>query len=334
MPRRRFGGGIADWAFTVGTGNVPLLSAAAVCKFYSASAGGSQLTDLAAAADGSGPMTQVLSLTGAQVGQLPTLFGPADGTAAMWLEANGGPRVLIVANDIAASTAFLNGAQTWSASQTFGPYGDVNASRLTVFAEAVGQVADTMTFWSGTDTGQGSARQRTSYFNEKGEFRCICAKTNSVGVRIKGQPGQTAHVLEQTDTSNNPISWWDPDGSWRAPNIGSSVFRWERAGNLAVATTSFKIYNDTGVTLTLRATRFSVNTAPTGAAAKFDVFIGGATVFTTTANKPQIAIGALTAKNTNMDVVAWPDGQALTYSITQVGSTVAGADLSVQILAY
>lgn len=333
MARRRFGGAVADWAFTTGVGNVPVLTASALCKFYTTQVGGSQYTDLAGASDGTGPVSQVSSLTGASVGQLPVFYGPADGTAAMWMSANDGPRVLVVANDLAAATAYLGNAQTFTASQTIGPFGDANASRLTMYAEAVGQVADVMTFWSGTDTGQGGARQRTTYMNEKGELRVICAKTNSIGVRIKGQPGQTAHVLEQTDTSNNPVSWWDADGSWRAPNLGH-IISWQQAGNITVGAKPFRYYNDTGVPLTIRAVRFTLGTAPTGATAVVDVNLGGVTIFTTQANRPIIAIGGTTIKRTNMDVVAWPDGAYLSFDVDQIGSTVAGADLTLQVLAY
>jgi len=132
--------------------------------------------------------------------------------------------------------------------------------------------------------------------------RVIAAKANSVAVRIKGQPSQTAHPLEQTDTGNNPVAWWEPDGRWRAPNLGHTL-TFTVAGTLTVATGKFRIYNDTGVTLTIRAVRASVNTAPTGAAIRVDVNKNGTTIFTTQGNRPNIAVSTNTSKVTNMDAV-------------------------------
>lgn len=231
-------------------------------------------------------------------------------------------------------SALLAGTQTFTGSNTFGPLANVNAQRVQIFAEATGQVADTMTFWSGTDTGAGGARQRTAYFNEKGEFRCIAAAVNSVGVRIKGQPSQTAHITEWTDTSNNPLSWVEPDGRIRAPNLGHT-FAMSVSGALTAGTGKHRIYNDTGSTLTVRAVRASVGTASAGSSIICDVNKNGTTIFTTQANRPTLAAAAVTTgKLTNMDVTTLADGDYLTVDIDQIGSTTAGSDLVVQVLCY
>ncbi len=335
MPRFAFGGSLDAWAYTAGPGNVVAFAAAAVITFWDAATGGTQITDLAGAADGSSPMTQVTAGDGvaSPAGNIPVFYGP-NNVLAMWASANGQtPRRLMATIDLYAAVARFAAAQTWTAKQTFGPYADVNAGRMELYAEATGQVADLMTAYSGTDTGEGGARQRTFYLNEKGELRNICAKANSVGVRIKGQPSQTAHVLEQTDTGNTPIAWWEPDGRWRAPNLGHT-FTFTVAGTLTVATGKFRIYNDTGVTLTIRAVRASVNTAPTGAAIRVDVNKNGTTIFTTQGNRPNIAVSTNTSKVTNMDVTTLADGDYLTVDVDVIGSTVAGADLLVQVLCY
>lgn len=331
MARRRFGGAVADWAFTVGSGNVPVLLPGATLTFWTAITGGTQYTDLAANSDGTGPMT---TATAQSTGQVPVLYGP-DTLTAMWMSANGGPRVLLLANDTASTTPVLGGDNTWTGLQTVGPIGDAAKSRLVLYAEATGQVADLFTAWSGTDTGQGGARQRTTYLNEKGELRVIAAKTNSVGVRVKGQTGQTANVFEHTDISNNAVAWMGPDGAWRAPNLGDLITL-RVAGTLAAGGSSpDRYYNDTGVTLTLRAVRVNVRVAPTGQAARFDLNKNGVTVFTTQANRPTIAIGAVTSgKVSNLDIVTLADGDYLTLDVDQVGSTVAGSDALAQVLVY
>jgi hypothetical protein len=233
-----------------------------------------------------------------------------------------------------SGTAMLNTAQTFTKTQTIGPLSDVNSGRLLIYAEATGQVADLMTFFSGTDTGAGGARQRTTYFNEKGELRVIAAALNSVGVRIKGQTGQTAHITEWTDIGNNPISWVEPDGRGRFPNLGH-VFAFSIAGAVTTGTGAHRIYNDTGVQLTIRAVRATVGTPPAGASIIVHVNKNGSTIFTTTANRPTIAAAANTSgKVTNADVTTLNDGDYLTVTVDQIGSTTAGSDLVVQVLAY
>ncbi len=335
MTRYAFGGDLAAWVFSTGPSFAVTFSPGATVTFWTARSGGTQITDLATAVDGSGPLTQIITGNGtaSPAGSMPTFYGP-DGVLAMWSAASGQTdRRFIVTTDLPSLTARFAAAQTWTAKQTFGPYNDPNAMRMELFAEATGQVADLFTAWSGTDTGEGGARQRTTYLNEKGELRVICAKANSVGARIKGQTGQTAHVLEQTDTSNNPISWWEPDGRWRAPNLGHN-FTFRVDGTLTVATGKFRLYNDTGVTLTIRAVRATVNTAPTGAAIRVDVNKNGTTIFTTQGNRPNIAVSTNTSKVTNMDVTTIADGEYLTADVDVIGSTVAGADLIVQALCY
>lgn len=79
----------------------------------------------------------------------------------------------------------------------------------------------------------------------------------------------------------------------------------------------------------------SVGTAPTGAAIIVDVNKNGSTIYTTQADRPEIAV------STNVDIFAAPTGGGsyygpgdyITVDIDQVGSTVAGADLTVIVYA-
>lgn len=76
----------------------------------------------------------------------------------------------------------------------------------------------------------------------------------------------------------------------------------------------------------------AVNTAPTGAAILLDVNKGGVSIFPVS-TKPTIAIGAFDTGAGNFEYV--PDttailaGDYLTVDIDQVGSTIAGSDLTV-----
>lgn len=248
---------------------------------------------------------------------------PSDGQALVWDVATS--RWVPSDVDGVSGVVTLTGDQTVTGVKTFEPADPADSG--IVLQCAPGQVGDILACFS-------PAGQRTGYFNEKGELRAISAAANSVGVRIKGQSGQTARITEWTDTGNNPIAWVEPDGRVRAPNL-AIPFIFSVKDNVATGTGAHRIYNDTGVALQVRSVRSTVGTPPTGASLIVDVNKNGTTVFTTQANRPTIAIDANTSgKVTNMDVTTLNDGDFLTVDIDQVGSGTAGADLVVQVLCY
>lgn len=123
------------------------------------------------------------------------------------------------------------------------------------------------------------------------------------------------------------------DGAPGTPGIvGPGSWAYTATGTLIVAVGTTRLYNDTGRTLTISKIRASVGTAPTGAAILVDVNKGGTTIFTTSAFRPSIASGSNTATSVP-NTTSWEDGAYLTVDIDQVGSTAAGADLVVQVVA-
>jgi hypothetical protein len=105
-------------------------------------------------------------------------------------------------------------------------------------------------------------------------------------------------------------------------------------GSLGLFTGQVRLTNTTGFTLTIQNVYIRVGTAPTGAAILVDVNKNGTTIFTTQANRPTIAIsGTTSGKVTNMDVTTLADGDYLTFDIDQIGSTIAGSDLTFQVVA-
>lgn len=75
----------------------------------------------------------------------------------------------------------------------------------------------------------------------------------------------------------------------------------------------------------------SIDTAPTGSAVIVDVNKNGTTIFTTQANRPQVAAGANASADAVPDVTALAVGDYLTVDIDQVGSTTPGANLTVVV---
>lgn len=74
-----------------------------------------------------------------------------------------------------------------------------------------------------------------------------------------------------------------------------------------------------------------VDTAPTGDTLIVDVHLNGTTIFTTPANRPTIAAAAFDSGLATPDVRLAAAGQYFTVDVDQVGSTIAGSDLTVFI---
>lgn len=75
-----------------------------------------------------------------------------------------------------------------------------------------------------------------------------------------------------------------------------------------------------------------VGTAPTGANILLDVNKNGTTIFTTQGNRPAIVAGATaTASEAVPDVTTVALGDVYKIDVDQVGSSVAGSDLQVNI---
>jgi len=85
------------------------------------------------------------------------------------------------------------------------------------------------------------------------------------------------------------------------------------------------------VALTISSVRASVGTAPTGACLIVDVNKNGTTIFSGGTGRPWIAGSTNTATSTGMSTTALAAGDYLTVDVDQVGSTVAGSDLTVQV---
>jgi hypothetical protein len=100
-------------------------------------------------------------------------------------------------------------------------------------------------------------------------------------------------------------------------------------GTLAVTTGTHRLYLEHPGTIT--SVRAAVGTAPVGASVIVDVKKNGTTIFTTSGHRPTIAASTFTALATGIDVPTVSAGDYLTVDITQIGSTTAGADLTVTV---
>ena len=143
--------------------------------------------------------------------------------------------------------------------------------------------------------------------------------------------GSTDVVLN-SPANNQVLGYNSGTAKWQNQST-SRTFLFSADGVQSITTGMHRVYNDTGQTLTINSVRASVGTAPTGAALMVDVRKNGSTIFTTRPNRATVAVGTFTGLSATPDIASWAVGAYLTVDVDQVGSTVAGADLTVQVVA-
>lgn len=146
------------------------------------------------------------------------------------------------------------------------------------------------------------------------------------------------HAHTHNAAGTDPLVWSDLVDGMSAADIAALrndlgvgyAVTYTVTDNLAVATGAKRFYVEGSTKIV--GVRISAVTAPTGSSILVDINKNGTTVFTTQANRPAIAASANASSfTTNMDVTSLVAGDYLTVDIDQVGSTVAGADLTVTI---
>ena len=104
-------------------------------------------------------------------------------------------------------------------------------------------------------------------------------------------------------------------------------------GTLTTGTSVAPLLIATG-TLTISKVYVNCKTAPTGASILVDINKNGTSIWNTTqANRAAITAGNTSGTQTSFDTTSLTEGDVLTVDIDQVGSSVAGADLTITIKA-
>lgn len=107
--RHPFGGGIGDYVIEVGESGVASFAPGVVVQFFTERTGGTEYTDLTEDAAGTVPLTSVVSQdgdpgSGYAIGDYPIVYGPV-GVTWMWASADGGPRKMVFAHDLAENVS-------------------------------------------------------------------------------------------------------------------------------------------------------------------------------------------------------------------------------------
>jgi hypothetical protein len=105
------------------------------------------------------------------------------------------------------------------------------------------------------------------------------------------------------------------------------VFSLSRPGQMAVAPGTLGLPLSGSYTLIDYRVRWS--TAPLGADGLVDINKNGTSLFTTQENRPKILDGQQDASTTAPDITTFVSGDYITVDVDQVGSSVAGSDMTV-----
>ncbi len=138
--------------------------------------------------------------------------------------------------------------------------------------------------------------------------------------------------LNHAITNGTSNAWWGLFAAAGAAGVSASstFINLGQTGTLSVGNGVLNFRAPRALTIVSCAAY--ANTAPTGASVIVDVNKNGTTVFTTVGHRPTIAISAHdSGLVTNMDITAVAAGDLVTFDIDQVGSTIAGADLTVTV---
>jgi hypothetical protein len=138
----------------------------------------------------------------------------------------------------------------------------------------------------------------------------------------------TAFFLEFARTGDLGATGVGPTGVTGPAGQGAAVFSY--VGTTAITVGTARWYAPSSLTIT--NVIVSVGTAPTGASLIVDVNKNGTTIFTTQANRPTITAASNADTSSAPAVTSLTSSDYLTVDIDQVGSTVKGSDLTVQII--
>jgi len=149
-----------------------------------------------------------------------------------------------------------------------------------------------------------------------------------VPLTLKAHATQATDLFRITDSSNVVKVAADSAG-----RMFSRTVTWVIASGTAATTgtnkTNYVIIPNDGKIVKAWA---AAKTGPTGADLIFDINIAGTSIWNATqANRIKIVAGATTGNQTSFDTTAVSAGDLLTIDVDQVGSTIAGQDVTVML---
>lgn len=137
--------------------------------------------------------------------------------------------------------------------------------------------------------------------------------------------GETSHVHDGTDAAR--VSYLDLNDKPSDKN----AFVFPVTGTLTTGTDKAPLKHEMWENGTIVEVRAVVKTAPTGSVIRLDINDDGVSIWSA-GNRPTIAAGAVAGNTSTIDNPTVTKGSILTLDIDDVGSGVAGADLTVYVI--
>ena len=207
---------------------------------------------------------------------------------------------------VSASKIATGSIEDWHISAT----ADIDQSKIKNLTLDLSAKADT------TDT------VNKSVVSSKGDLITV----DDAGDIIGQSRGPDSSVLTADSSSPSGLSWRP------APVKSPVTLPYSHFGSLAVLEGQFRLYNDSGSNWTITSVRATVGLAPQGSPIIIDVNVDGVSIFTTQSNRPTIAEDEYTSGSvTTIDSSQVATGGYVTIDIDQIGSTVPGSNLTVQV---
>ena len=177
----------------------------------------------------------------------------------------------------------------------------------------------------------------TDLANHLNTLECLTADPNGSVLGVHGELkcasfGGSHYACMNTNTGPSKGTTWTCLNIGVSPTTG--IFC---GGTLSTSMNCGQFRGRIPVICTPTRVDLTVTTAPTGAALIVDVNECSApttctTLFTTQANRPQIAASALSGNSTTFDDTSVALGNYIGFDIDQVGSTIAGSNLTVTLV--
>lgn len=141
----------------------------------------------------------------------------------------------------------------------------------------------------------------------------------------------SSDVVINSPATDHVLSYNGGTAKWgnKALNMPFESFTFTYQGAVATATGTSRQY--VAGTYIIDAVYAGINTSPTGAALIADVKKNGASIFGNAANRPTIAVNGHYAMAGSITATSLAAGDYLTVDVVQVGSSVAGSDLTVTV---
>jgi len=108
-----------------------------------------------------------------------------------------------------------------------------------------------------------------------------------------------------------------------------SVYTFTVKGSLSTSSGTTRFYAPGP--MTIDEVMIAADTAPTGQSVLVDINLNGTTIFTDQGKRPEITAGNNEGTSDTPDVTALVKNDYLTMDVDQVGSTIAGGNLTVQV---